>query len=160
MEKEELALHIAENQSAMLRLALSMLRCGADAEDAVADAIVAALDARNSLKNDASVKSWLMTITARCCQDQLRRRKREQPAALPEEASCVFQEDLTGTLYALVQQLSPGLAQVMTLYYFDGYDAREIAQILHLPQTAVFMRLSRGRKQLRALVQAEGGLDL
>jgi RNA polymerase sigma-70 factor (ECF subfamily) len=35
------------------------------------------------------------------------------------------------------------------LHYYEGYSTREIAQILHITQTAVTTRLARARKRLK-----------
>ena len=39
------------------------------------------------------------------------------------------------------------------LYYLEGYSTAEIAQLLHLRQTAVTTRLHRARTRLRALLE-------
>ena len=38
---------------------------------------------------------------------------------------------------------------VIHLFYYDGYAVKEIAALLHLTQSAVKVRLSRGRKMLK-----------
>ena len=159
MEKEELARSIESARVSMLRLALSITRRGSDAEDAVSAAIVAAFEKRLSLRNVERVKPWLLTITARKAQDVLRGRSRVTPMEnLPEEP--IFREDLTRTVFGAIRELSPSYREILTLYYYDGYDAGEIASILRMSRTTVFMRLSRGRKQLKAaLEEGEAGYE-
>ena len=41
----------------------------------------------------------------------------------------------------------------ITLYYYEGYDTREIARLTEVSEGTVRSRLSRGRSSLRALLQ-------
>ena len=145
------ALHVP-----MLRLALSILRHPQNAEDAVSQAVLTAYQKIGTLRNDDAFKPWMMQITARCCYTMLRRRKREVLSAEPVPLTTgVFVEPLQDTLLSRLQQLSAGQAQVLTLYYYEGYSTEEIARILHLPRTTVSMRMSRGRSKLKALIEEE-----
>jgi DNA-directed RNA polymerase specialized sigma24 family protein len=44
----------------------------------------------------------------------------------------------------------------LLLFYFDGHSTKSIAETLGTTQAAIQARLSRGRKQLRQLLQTEG----
>lgn len=140
----------------MLRLALSILRHPQNAEDAVSQAVISAYQKIGTLRNPDAFKPWLMKITARCCYDLLRRKKREVLFAQPlsPEAGC-FVEPLQDTLYAALSRLPAGQAQVLTLYYYEGFSTAEIAQILRIPRTTVSMRMTRGRARLKAMLEEE-----
>ena len=45
---------------------------------------------------------------------------------------------------------------VVHLYYYEGYAAREIAQLLGEKPATVSTQLNRGRQQLRTLLESEG----
>ena len=77
MEQTTLNEAIWELHVPLLRLAMSILRHPQNAEDAVSQAVVTAYAKLPGLRDPAALKPWLMRITARCCYDQLRRRKRE-----------------------------------------------------------------------------------
>lgn len=47
---------------------------------------------------------------------------------------------------------------VLYLHYVEGYQIKEIADILGITESAVKTRLLRGRKQMREAVDMEGGL--
>ena len=55
---------VEANKTVMFRLARSILGRDADAEDAVAEAVLRGWTHRNALQKRESVKSWLMRITA------------------------------------------------------------------------------------------------
>lgn len=155
MNREDMARALVEHRVSMLRLALVIVRGGADAEDAVSEASVRALKKCASLRDPAKVKKWLMSITARAAYDILRRRRRETPVAeLPEIPVLDYPAE---SLFARIRrELPAGYADVLVLYYYEGYAAKEIAEMLKLPLGTVTMRLSRGRDRLKRLL-TEGG---
>jgi RNA polymerase sigma-70 factor (ECF subfamily) len=50
-------------------------------------------------------------------------------------------------------RLSPEERLTITLYYYEGYDTREIAKLTEVSEGTVRSRLSRGRSSLRAMLQ-------
>ena len=155
MNREDMARALVAHRVSMLRLALSIARNGADAEDAASEASVKALRWCGSVRDASKVKKWLMSVTARAAYDILRMRGRETPVSeLPEipVLDCPAE-----SLFAHIRrELPAGCADVLVLYYYEGYAAKEIAEMLKLPVGTVTMRLSRGRDKLRRLL-TEGG---
>ena len=137
----------------MLRLAASILHHPQNAEDAVSAAMLHALQKCAGLRDLSALKPWLMQITARCAYDLLRREKRDKQNQPPIEY--VLFPDVEGTLFAQLSRLPKKCAQVLTLYYYEGFDTREIARVLGISPTTVRMRMSRGRKQLKAILEEE-----
>ena len=154
MEKDALGQALWAQRVNLLRLALSIVRNPQDAEDAVSAAIVKAYQKADTLQSADKLRPWMMTITARCCYDLLRRRKRESPSGNEQLVSSpVLLADQPSTVYETLLELPPPLSQVLTLYYYVGFAVQEIAHILHLNHTTVSMRLARGRRQLRELLK-------
>lgn len=148
MERERLGREIWAMRVSLLRLAGSILHQPQDAEDAVSAAIVTAYQKAETLRDEGKLRPWLMTITARCCYDQLRRAQRERPVAdVPGAQATLFTSG--ETLYDTLLELPPHLAQVLTLYYYEGFSTAEIAAVLGVGRTAVSMRLARGRRLLK-----------
>ena len=151
---------VEEHKAALYRLARSMLRNDADAQDAVAEAVCKAFAHLDGLKQPARFKSWLLRITANAAYDMLERSKRlvsledygrEVPAPDPFRGA----ED---SLWPLVLALPESLRAPIQLYYYDGFSVRETAQILGLGEGAVKTRLNRGRQALRAMLEKEGAI--
>ena len=154
MEKDALGQALWAQRVSLLRLALSIVRNPQDAEDAVSAAIVKAYQKADTLQSADKLRPWMMTITARCCYDLLRRRKRENLSGNEQLVSFpVLLADQPSTVYETLLELPPPLSQVLTLYYYEGFAVQEIAHILHLNRTTVSMRLARGRRQLRELLK-------
>lgn len=157
MTSEEMGRRAWEYRVPMMRLAVAMLRFSHDAEDAVSEAMLKAMVSAPALRDEARLKPWLMSIVAHCCQDRLRRRKREVPVSneqMPETA--VLMPLTEDGLMPKLLTLDPKQAQVLALYYYEGCLTREIAQILGVPLSTVLMRLKRGRAKLKTLYEAEG----
>lgn len=156
MRRMELEEALWEHRVPMMRLAMSILRHPQDAEDTVSAAIVQAFRSIGSLRDAQSFKPWVMRITANACYDLLRRKKREraylQQAHWTQE---VFQSPAEEGLLPLLMQLPEGFSQVLTLYYYENFSTAEIARILHIPAATVRMRLTRGRRQLREMLEEE-----
>lgn len=128
MNREEMARALVAHRISMLRLALSIVR-GADAEDA---ASVKALRKCGSVRDAARVKKWLMSVTARAAYDILRKRKRETPVSEMPEIPVL--DCPAESLFARIRrELPAGYADVLVLYYYEGYAAKEIAEMLKLP---------------------------
>ena len=49
-----------------------------------------------------------------------------------------------------------GEREALLLYYYEGFCVQDVAQVLGLPRPAASMRLSRGRRRLREMLQKEG----
>ena len=56
-------------------------------------------------------------------------------------------------LFSEVMKLKPKYRQAIHLYYFEGYSTAEIADVLHVSQSAVTTRLARARHQLKENLQ-------
>ena len=156
MDREELGRQAWEMRAALLRLAMSILKRPQDAEDAVSDAIVRAFERLDTLRNDSAVRAWLMKITVRCCYERARRSRRE---SLHEDVEPLCQpvwprED--GALLEQITALPDGEREALLLYYYEGFCVQDVAQVLGLPRPAASMRLSRGRRRLREMLQKEG----
>ena len=148
------------NKAAMFRLARSILRQDADAEDAVAEAVLRGLTHINSLQKQESVKSWLMRITANESYRILSQRRDEasldyqaRELAAPQQR---IDEELD--LWEHIKNLPDTLRAPVVLFYYEDLPISEIADILSLSPGAVKTRLSRARVLLRMRLEKEESL--
>jgi len=149
---------IRQYRAAMFRVAHSMLRSNADAEDAVSAATLNAWQHLSSLRSWGSVRSWLMRITVNACHDILRKRKREvpfdvqtwlEPQASPEETP----------LWMYIEMLPQGYAAIMQMRFGEGMTLEEICESLHLSKGTVSSRITRGKQELKRLMKREVDLS-
>ena len=83
-------------------------------------------------------------------------RKRNRETICHEEIS---KEEMTqheySDLYQKLMELEIEYRLPLVLYYLNQYTVKEISQILNLGESAVKMRLSRGRKKMRQMYEQE-----
>lgn len=132
---------------AVYRLAMVYLGRHADAEDVTQEVFIRLFCRAPAFPDGDHRRRWLLRVTANLCRDQLRGFWRKRvvdledtlPAATPEE-----QEAL-----AAVMALPERYKLPIHLHYYEGYSVAEVAEILKLGQSAVKMRLKRGRELLK-----------
>ena len=155
MTCQQLEEQLWEHRVSMLRLAWSILRHAQNAEDAVSAAILQAYSRADSLRDEASFKPWLMRITVNCCYDLIRKEKRERALMENVDPSALFTCERQDTLLEIIGQLPPEIAQVLVLYYYENFSTAEIARALKVAGSTVRVRLLRGRRRLRELMEEE-----
>ena len=58
----------------------------------------------------------------------------------------------------MILQLDISYRLPLVMYYFDGFKIREIADILEMSESAIKMRLNRGKLQLRTMFEKEAAI--
>lgn len=138
----------------LYRIAVSILRSDADAQDAVQNAFCRYLDKLPEFSDAEHEKAWLIRVTVNQCRDLMRRRKVR--AWLPFEtlADVGVRPKETPALDAL-GALPDKYRITATLYLLEELSVDEIAAALSLSPSAVKMRLSRAREQMRKILDEE-----
>jgi RNA polymerase sigma-70 factor (ECF subfamily) len=104
-------------------------------------------------------RAWLLRVARNLAEDYAKsafRRNGTQPPELlngvrssqPLPAELLEKEELFAQLRTILDELSQGDRDVLTLRYALDYDANRIAELLGVNVTAVHMRLSRARQRL------------
>ena len=128
-----------------------------EAEEAMQDSFLKIFTHSEQYHEEMSFEGWIRQIAVRTAIDRLRQRSEELELPtdnlpdLPEEE----EEEPLYTVEQIKQameKLPEGYRVVLSLYLFEGYDMEEIAQILHISQTAVQTRMSRARAQLKEVL--------
>ncbi len=137
-------------ERSMYCIARSYLRCEADCEDALQNALLRAWEKRNTLREERYFRTWLTRILINSCKETLRRQKHEAPTADFPEAAAPQGSD--PVLWEALRALDEKYRVTVILHYRDGYGIREIASILRIPESTVKTRLSRARQQLKSIL--------
>jgi RNA polymerase sigma-70 factor (ECF subfamily) len=144
------------------RVALSMTRNSADAEDLVQDTMLRAFRAIDRF-DGRHPRAWLMTIMRNAQINRVRRRRpelltdpdrtNEEPADHDYQSSSVEEEVVEPVFDAAVAEAFNGLAPkyrgVLELVDMGGLSYREAADVLSIPVGTVMSRLHRARKRIR-----------
>lgn len=142
-------------------VALAALGDSADAEDAVQDAFVTALERLEDCHNPERFGAWLTTI-ARNRAHSLRRRRRVRAAdplddvRLGDSRSSPVGDaeraELRGALQEALETLTDVQREVLLMHDLEGWRHREIGERLGLPEGTVRSHLFHARRQLRELL--------
>lgn len=123
----------------------------ADAEDACAEAFLAALRAYPRLRPDSNVRGWLVTIAHRKAVDLLRARVRQPRAgadAVPAAPAPVPREHAPG-LAAALRALPFKQQAAVTHHYLGGLPYAEVAALLGTTTAAARRSAADGIANLR-----------
>ncbi len=135
----------------LYRLCYSILLVREDAEDAVQDVFLKYYRKQPTFVDGDHEKAWFIRVAVNHCKDILRRRKLREFIPLSEVEELLAEkvaEDDSEVLQALFE-LTDRYRIVMILHYLEGYPVKEVAKLCGITQSAVKMRLSRGREQLK-----------
>ena len=130
----------------LFRLAQSILRQPADAEDAVQQAVLQAWQQIDTIR-DGKEKAYLARIVINECHNIQRLRQRTVPVAVfPERTE---PETKIMELRDAVDRLPEKLRLPFLLVYMEGYSLQEAASVIGITLFALKSRLKRAKKSLR-----------
>jgi RNA polymerase sigma factor (sigma-70 family) len=168
IDAERFAALMQEQRQTVVRVAAALVGL-ADAEDAVQEAIMRGWQARHSLRDMASLRSWLIHITYNVCYDLHRGRvgtyrSLTQPLFDETDKPLAFLEDDPGAsdpiaaldLRQAINRLAMDLRVVVVLRYYAGMDSTEVGTALGLAPATVRTRLRRALTMLREHLTAQG----
>ncbi|MBL8473350.1 MAG: sigma-70 family RNA polymerase sigma factor [Rhodocyclaceae bacterium] len=122
------------------------------AEDLVQETFLRAWNAWDELKDQAAVKSWLITILRREHARLYERKQFDYVDDAPEDLPIAADNDHFEQVDMdnLVATLPLTLREPLLLQALGGYSCAEIADLLETTEGAVMTRLTRARQALRA----------
>lgn len=103
------------------------------------------------------IKAWLLTVARNECRDYHRtfwNRNVDTGYTFREESTnlLTYYEE-TSDLVEKLHSLPIKYREVLMLYYYQGYDVKEMAEILRINVNTVKSRLRRGREKLAKIIQ-------
>ncbi len=153
---------LARLRPKLMAFAMRRTRDRDQAEDAVQEALVAALEGLEDYAGSASLSTWLFGILKHKIVDGLRRRPREEalPMELDElvhdgpgpEQTCASRNALAAIDRSL-EDLPPRSAQAFVLREVLGLDTAEVCRRLCVTPTHCWVLVHRARLRLRACPQ-------
>jgi RNA polymerase sigma-70 factor (ECF subfamily) len=163
---EALEALLVRYQPHIYRFGLRMCGNADDASDVVQESLMAVARSVRGFRGDASLATWLYTISRRACMRMRRRRSgapaREEPldatgdatgrgladpAPGPEQVAA--DREVQAALVAAIDRLEPPQREVLLLRDVEGLKAHEVAAVLGITVQAVKSRLHRARLAVR-----------
>lgn len=161
---------VNRHERRLYTLARGIVRNAEDAEDVVQTAFLSALENLSGFREEASFGTWVSRIAIHAALKVLRRRGGLETVPLQEEpgddedppvrpeyvadwsgdpAAIIQQRELRRFLNEAVESLPEKYRVVFVLRDMSGLSVAETADVLHLTQTNVKVRLLRARLALR-----------
>ncbi len=127
------------------------------AEDIVQESFLKAFTSLTGFRKEVPFVVWLQRIVINKSLDELRKRKEltlideyklsEEPV-IDEERDTEYDQKSVQRIKQAMNELSDGYRVIFSLYYFEGYDHDEIAQILTITASTSRSQLTRAKKKI------------
>ncbi len=130
------------------RLTYSYLLNKEEAEDIVQKTFFKYFKKYKKLKlNDLEIKKWLFRVAINEAKDYLKSSYISKRAELNENIS--RKNIASNDIHNILSNMPENYRTIIYLYYYEGYSIKEIAKIERKSESAIKMRLSRGKELLK-----------
>ena len=154
MDLNQRAEYLANTYSdAILRLSYTYLKNTDDAQDICQTVFVKLLSHPREFDSPGHERAYVLRMAANACKDLLKSPWRKRKCSLEDCLEVPAPPVADGSVLAAVNQLPAHYRVVIYLRYYEEYSTKEIAQLLHISQSAVTTRLSRGREMLKTTLK-------
>ncbi|HEX8176856.1 MAG TPA: sigma-70 family RNA polymerase sigma factor [Pyrinomonadaceae bacterium] len=160
-QPRELESLFRENYEHVFRTAYRITGSASDAEDVLQTVFLRLIKSSEGIEQAESQKGYLLRAAVNASLDLMRSHTRSKSVAIDDveydltdnarmspEASAEDRE-LRKLIQEAVARLGERAAEVFILRYFEGYDNREIAEMLGTSQMVVAVTLHRARSRMR-----------
>ena len=138
--------------NSILRLAYSYLHNMSDAEEVLQDTLIQFLQAAPQFESETHEKAWLLRVAGNISKNRIRYNRVRDTDELNEEIVSEDKSDLS-FVWEAVKALPVKYREVIHLFYQEGYQTAEIADILHENEATVRSHLNRGRAKLKEVLK-------
>ena len=153
MEMQEYSRRVEDIQNKLFQTAVLWLGDPSAAEEALDEAVYRGLKGCKRLREPQFFNTWMTRILMNVCNDEQKRRKREQSwEVLPETAVEAFD---ALPLREAIRRLPKELKALVILRYFSGFSLREASELLEIPQGTAATRERRALRLLRLELKEE-----
>jgi RNA polymerase sigma-70 factor (ECF subfamily) len=146
-------------QKPVYNLCYRMLGTAEDAEDASQETFLRAYKSMKRYDSNRPFSTWLLSIAAHYCIDQIRRRRLsivsieelpvpDVPDTSPGLENTVSSNEERRRIRKLLDALAPTDRAAVVMYYWYDFSYDEICQALSLTMSAVKSRLHRARRAM------------
>lgn len=149
---------------AMFNVCMRMMHNREEAEDLLQDSFTDAFMKLGSFRYESSFGSWLKRIVINHCLNRIGKREiaLSFPGEVPESddgaGNGTDDEEISysvGRIYGALEELPEGYRVIFSLYALEGYDHREISEILDISESTSKSQYSRARQKIREIIKAK-----
>lgn len=162
-KKESISISLANKKAEMLmdcygnhilRFAYSYMHNMYDAEEVLQDTMVQYLKKRPVIQDAEKEKAWLLCVASNLCKNKLKYNKIRAADELSDTLVREERQDLS-FVWDAVKQLPPKYRAVIHLFYYEGYQTSQIAEVMNRKESTIRSDLHRGRESLKNILKEE-----
>jgi RNA polymerase sigma factor (sigma-70 family) len=150
---------------AMYNICLRMVKNQADAEDLLQSSFIDVFTKLDTFRYQSSIGAWIKRIVINNCINFLKRKRVRFEELEPRHAETAAAEVEINDprkdhfqveeIKRAMMELPEGYRAVFSLYLLEGYDHKEIAQILDVTEATSKSQYSRAKKKLRSIMRSQ-----
>ncbi len=138
----------------LYRIAFTYLKNNEDVEDILQEVFIKRMYLTEAFESEEHEKRWMIRVTVNMAKNNLKSFWNRNKLTMDEllETSEVLQWQLNEeerNIFSEVMKLPDKQRIAIYLHYFEGYTCKEIADIVKCKESAVKMRLQKGRELLK-----------
>lgn len=162
-EKSDFEKLYLEYRQTMYAVAFGILKNEQDAEDAVHAAFLNIAKYYKKVKRirPENLKAYLVIVVKNTSVNLYRKnentREHEDSFTDLKETIDYLERLEYAQLLKIISSLPESSREIMFLFFVEGFNVREIADMLNITQNAVYKRLGRAKKLLREALRKDGG---
>ena len=138
----------------ILRMAYLYVHNMQDAEEILQDVLMKLIGKAPKFDSDEHQKAWLLRVTANIAKNRIEYNKLRDTDELNDELVGEDRQDLS-FVWEAVKELPDNYREVIHLFYQEGYQTEEIAEILGDTGANIRTRLKRARAKLKEVLREE-----
>lgn len=146
---------------AMFNICRRMMGDDEEAQDQLQESFIDAFQKLPSLREVSTFSAWIKRIVVNNCINAIRKRKLvmtelDENLDLEDEVDDLdYTEYKASRIMELIERLPDGCKTVLNLYLFEGYDHKEIGQILSISESASKAQYCKAKGRLRNMLDAK-----
>lgn len=150
MDKNDFEHAFVRSGKRLYLIAFSFTANQHDSEDIIQNVFMKLWKTKAEFEDDDHIDKWLTRVTVNESKNFLKSAFRKNRSDLEDYISSTsFDCDQSEDLFNAVMSLPKKLRTVIHLFYYEDMPISEIADVLHIKQSAVKTRLCRARTQLK-----------
>jgi RNA polymerase sigma-70 factor (ECF subfamily) len=152
-DKTAYAVLVKRHYRHVFAMCLGVLGNVHDAEDVAQEAMLKGFLKIKKLDKTEQFEAWILRIARNLCFDFLRRQKRKKVLFAKQLMQSGQRTGENHVLQQAVRRLPQELRVPLTMYYFDGKNAKTIAKKLDISHSGACQKIKEARKQLHELLR-------
>ena len=140
--------------NSILRIAVTYVKNKQDAEDILQDVLIKYMTYQPSFESTDHEKAWFLRVAINMAKNKCKSAAFRLQVNLEESESYCEEYQYNSVLDA-VKQLPTKYKEIIYLYYYEEYEVKEIAELLHKKEATIKSLLRRGRERLGRLLRED-----